>query len=115
MDFADGLDTYYQNRNVLKNVQLSWGIVEQSNVVSLGKKKFEIISIEQTSKSISLNNFSSNSKKIALIFGNEVKGIAQKIIDLSDKSVEINQYGVKKSMNVAVTTGIVLWSIINKK
>ena len=81
----------------------------------LRKKKFEIITIEQTSKSISLNKFSSNSEKIALIFGNEVKGINQKIIDLSDKSVEINQYGVKKSMNVAVTTGVVLWSIINKK
>ena len=80
---------------------------------NLRKQKFEIITVEQTSKSIALNAFTSNSKKIALIFGNEVKGISQKIIDLSDKSVEINQYGVKKSMNVAVTTGIVLWSIIN--
>jgi len=81
---------------------------------NLRNLEFEIISIEQTSKSIALNNFSSNSEKIALIFGNEVKGISNKIIKMSDACVEINQYGMKKSMNVAITTGIVLWSIINK-
>tara|TARA_Y100000994_G_scaffold246538_2_gene250051 strand:+ start:859 stop:1332 length:474 start_codon:yes stop_codon:yes gene_type:complete len=82
-------------------------------LVKLRNQKFEIIAIEQTSKSIALHKFSSSAQKIALIFGNEVKGISQKIINLADKSIEINQYGVKKSMNVAVTTGITLWSIIN--
>jgi len=62
---------------------------------------------------VSLKKFSTNSNKLALIFGNEVKGISQDIINMTQSCIEINQYGIKKSMNVAVTAGIVLWSMSN--
>ena len=68
----------------------------------------------QTENSIPLNEFQTESKKIALIFGNEVKGVSKEIIHLSEKCIEINQYGIKKSMNVSVAAGITLWAIKNK-
>ena len=83
-------------------------------LINLRKKNYTIIAVEQTEKSVSLNNFRSNNKKIALIFGNEVKGVSKECIQSSDQIIEINQYGIKKSMNVAVAAGIVLWTIVNK-
>tara|TARA_Y100001968_G_C19184762_1_gene632222 strand:- start:266 stop:739 length:474 start_codon:yes stop_codon:yes gene_type:complete len=79
----------------------------------LQKNQFEIIAIEQTKESVPLNEFSTTSNKLALIFGNEVKGISQNIINMTQSCVEINQYGIKKSMNVSVAAGIVLWSMAN--
>ena len=75
---------------------------------------YYIISIEQTNHSIPLKKFSNHSKKLAVIFGNEVKGVSEDSIRLSQSYVEINQYGIKKSMNVSVVAGIVLWAIVNK-
>ena len=49
------------------------------------------------------------------IFGNEINGISQSIIDLCDLSLEIPQWGTKHSMNISVVTGIVLWTIKLKK
>ena len=83
-------------------------------VIKLKKNNYEIIAVEQTNESISLNQFQTQAKKIALIFGNEVKGINKDIINLSDKCIEINQYGIKQSMNVSVAAGVVLWAIRNK-
>ena len=83
-------------------------------VIELKKNNYEIITVEQTNKSITLNQFQTQAKKIALVFGNEVKGVHKDIINLSDKCIEINQYGVKQSMNVSVAAGVVLWAIRNK-
>ena len=80
----------------------------------LKKNNYKIVAIEQTEKSISLKKFKTSKRKIALIFGNEVKGVSKKAINFSETSLEINQYGVKKSMNVSVVAGIVLWTILNK-
>ncbi len=82
-------------------------------VEKLQKKNYQIIAVEQTKKSIPLADFSTKSKKIALIFGNEVKGVSTEIIQHADDCIEIEQRGIKKSMNVSVATGIVLWSIRN--
>ena len=75
---------------------------------------YELIGVEQTEKSISLNEFKTYKKKIGLIFGNEIKGLSKDSIDLCKSFIEINQYGIKKSMNVSVIAGIVLWYISNK-
>ena len=80
----------------------------------LKNEGYQIIAVEQTEKSVSLNSFHTNAKKIALIFGNEVKGVSKESIVIADKCIQIRQYGVKQSMNVSVVTGIVLWSITNK-
>ena len=72
---------------------------------------YKIIAVEQTQKSISLENFQWNNEKILLIFGNEIDGVNQKLIDLSNSSIEIPQWGTKHSFNISVSAGMVLWSI----
>ncbi len=81
---------------------------------NLNNKDYDIISVEQTENSILLNEFETKSKKLALIFGNEIKGVSKYAIESSKLCLEINQYGIKKSMNVSVTAGIVLWTISNQ-
>ena len=84
-------------------------------VLDLRKEGFQIISIEQAYKSLKLENFiPKNDKKYAIIFGNEIKGIDQKIIDISDDIIEIPQFGTKHSLNVSVSAGIVIWDIFSK-
>jgi tRNA G18 (ribose-2'-O)-methylase SpoU len=51
----------------------------------------------------------SNVNKYALVFGNEVKGVQQKVVDISDFAIEIPQEGTKHSLNISVSAGIVLW------
>ena len=71
---------------------------------------FTIVSIEQTEKSVSLDKFiPEKGKKYALVFGNEVEGVRQDVVDASDLSIEIPQFGTKHSLNVSVCVGIVLW------
>ena len=53
-------------------------------------------------------------KKYAIIMGNEVKGVKQEVVDHCDGCVEIPQYGTKHSLNVSVTTGIVIWDFFKK-
>ncbi len=75
-----------------------------------------IISVEQAESSIMLQNFIiENDKKYALIFGNEVKGVQQDIVNISDSCIEIPQEGTKHSLNISVSAGIVLWDFYKKK
>ncbi|MFR6381692.1 MAG: TrmH family RNA methyltransferase [Odoribacter splanchnicus] len=68
----------------------------------------------RTAENTTAENFSlSPDQKYALIFGNEVKGVQQEVIDLSDGCIEIPQFGTKHSLNISVTVGIVLWQIIS--
>ena len=77
----------------------------------LKKKGIKIFSIEQTLNSISLKDFKVNKdSQYAFIFGNEVNGISQEVIDLCDGVIEIPQIGTKHSLNVSVTAGIIIWS-----
>ena len=78
------------------------------------KEGYTIISIEQTSHSIALGNYNWKNEKVLLVFGNEVDGVQQKIIDLSDFSLEIPQWGTKHSFNITVSAGIVLWDLKSK-
>lgn len=76
---------------------------------------YKIYSIEQAENSISLIDFEANpNQKQAFIFGNEVKGVDQEVINLSDGVIEIPQFGTKHSFNVSVTAGIVLWDVTRK-
>ena len=77
--------------------------------------KYRIISLEQTRASIPLTGFyPEKNTGYALVFGNEVKGVDQEIIDISDICLEIPQFGTKHSFNIAVSTGIVLWDFYTK-
>jgi tRNA G18 (ribose-2'-O)-methylase SpoU len=84
-------------------------------ILELKSKNYKIIALEQADQSIMLNLFSPDpNNSYAIILGNEVHGIEQKIIDLSDYCVEIPQFGTKHSFNVTVSNGIVLWDILLK-
>lgn len=79
-------------------------------VWKLKKEEYEVVAVEQTEKSIMLEKFPLDEQlKYALVFGNEVKGIEQDVINLCNESVEIPQFGTKHSFNVSVSAGIVLW------
>jgi 23S rRNA (guanosine2251-2'-O)-methyltransferase len=76
---------------------------------------YEIYSIEQAEASISLEEFyPKEGKKYAFIFGHEVKGVNQEIIDISDACIEIPQFGTKHSLNISVSAGIVIWDVFVK-
>ena len=80
----------------------------------LKKKEFLIYAIEQTKNSIYLQEVTYNLEKVALIFGNEVDGVGQNVINLSKNSIEIPQFGTKHSLNVSISYGIVLWHFASK-
>ena len=117
-----GISAQPPNKDIRKTALGSSESVEwkyEKNIeVAIQKLKDEgnkIISIEQTTNSISLENFKpSNNCKYAIIFGNEVNGIEQRTIDLSDMAIEIPQYGTKHSLNISVAAGIIIWNIFSK-
>ena len=89
-------------------------------VKKLKEEGYTIISIEQAENSISLEEAAKKiygdlsgsgkrEKKTALIFGNEVKGVSQSVVDASDYVIEIPQFGTKHSLNISVSAGMVMW------
>lgn len=84
-------------------------------VEALKKDGYLVYAIEQAESAIMLNNFMpSKRQKIAIIFGNEVKGVQQEVIDASTDVIEIPQVGTKHSLNIAVSVGIVMWDLYLK-
>jgi tRNA G18 (ribose-2'-O)-methylase SpoU len=78
---------------------------------ALKEKSYRIYAVEQAEKSIPLNKFCAE-EKMALVFGNEVYGVEQEIVDVCDSVIEIPQLGTKHSLNIAVSVGVVLWEIM---
>ncbi|RPD96696.1 TrmH family RNA methyltransferase [Aureibaculum marinum] len=84
-------------------------------IKKLKKENIEIASIEQAENSIELQNFyPTKDKKLAVVFGNEVKGVQQAVVSTSNYCIEIPQYGTKHSLNISVSCGVVLWDLFNK-
>ena len=84
-------------------------------ITSLQKDGVDVWAVEQVENAVYLNNFMpEEGKKYAVIFGNEVKGVSQKAIELCSGSIEIPQLGTKHSLNISVSTGIVVWDIFQK-
>lgn len=76
---------------------------------------YRIYAIEQVEGSIPLQDFRvADGERYALILGNEVKGVQQQVVDASDGSIEIPQFGTKHSLNVSVTGGMVIWEFARK-
>jgi len=78
----------------------------------LKQKNFKVFSVEQAVNSISLNCFENKNEAVAMIFGNEVYGVEQEVINVCDGVIEIPQLGTKHSLNISVSVGIVLWELI---
>jgi tRNA G18 (ribose-2'-O)-methylase SpoU len=75
-----------------------------------------VLGIEQAEGACLLHQFvPQKDNKYALIFGNEVRGIQQEVVDMGDGCVEIPQFGTKHSLNVSVSIGVVLWDFLVKQ
>lgn len=84
----------------------------QEAISELKQQNYYIASVEQAKNSVKLNDFVKPDQSIALVFGNEVYGVEQEIINHSDTCIEIPQFGSKHSFNVSVSMGIVLWELL---
>lgn len=80
----------------------------------LQKNNIKVYAIEQAENSLMLNKFNPTNAKIAVVFGNEVEGVQQEVINLCDGVIEIPQLGTKHSLNISVSCGIILWDLFNK-
>ena len=96
---------------------VDWEYVEDSLelVNQLKLEGTKVYSIEQAEGAVMLNDFQPETKTtIAVVFGNEVKGVQQKVVSASDAVIEIPQLGSKHSLNISVSTGVVLWDLFSK-
>ena len=81
-------------------------------VDELHREGYKVLSIEQCKGSTMLQDVHyTGNEKLAIVLGNEVKGVQQEVIDRSDGCIEIPQFGTKHSMNVSVTAGMVIWHL----
>ena len=97
-----------------ESVEWKYFETTEQALVELKENEFLIYAIEQTENSIYLQEFTYNLEKIALVFGNEVEGVGQNVINLSKNSIEIPQFGTKHSLNVSISFGVVLWHLANQ-
>jgi len=98
-----------------ESVDWEYSKILANKIKDLKDKGYIIVSIEQVDISVSLEKFNWDKlKKYAVVFGNEVKGVNNDIISLSDYCVEIPQFGTKHSFNISVSAGIVLWDYFLK-
>lgn len=82
---------------------------------TIQKDNYQIVAIEQAEGSLSLEQAEFQSEPTAFIFGNEVVGVSDEALALSNKCIEIPQFGTKHSLNISVSAGIVLWEYICQK
>ena len=79
-------------------------------VARLHREGYTVVSVEQTEHAVRLDTFQPEiGRRYAFVFGNEVAGVRQDVVDASDLSLEIPQWGTKHSLNVSVSVGVVLW------
>ena len=116
-----GITAVPPNKEIRKSAlgatdSVDWEYQESTKdvVLDLKKKGYLTIAIEQANKSIMLNDFSETNTPIAVVFGNEVNGVQQSVIDVCDNCIEIPQIGTKHSLNISVSVGVVLWDLFNK-
>lgn len=84
-------------------------------VRNLQKKGYVVFAVEQVEGSVSLENIELDpTKKYAVVMGHEVNGVQQSVVDACDYCLELPQYGTKHSLNVSVTTGIVIWEFFKQ-
>ncbi|WP_339663058.1 RNA methyltransferase [uncultured Polaribacter sp.] len=96
---------------------VTWEYVEDTLdlIEKLKSENVKVLAIEQAENSTKLDTFfPEKNQKYAIVMGNEVKGVQQKVVSASDLVIEIPQLGTKHSLNISVTTGVVLWDLFVK-
>lgn len=117
--FLCGITAFPPNREIRKTAlgsteSVEWEYCSDSVelIVRLKAESFQIVPVEQVRGAVSLQNLQLNiDKGLVLVFGHEVDGVGQEIIDQADYCLEIPQLGTKHSLNVGVAAGIVLWEV----
>ena len=96
---------------------VAWEYVEDTLelVTKLQQEGKKVYAIEQAENAVMLDKFEPlKDQTSAVIFGNEVKGVQQEVVTASDAVIEIPQLGSKHSLNISVSTGVVLWDLVSK-
>lgn len=84
-------------------------------VSELKAEGYRVYAVEQVDNSVALDEFSpAKSHRIAIVFGHEVSGVSEEVLQLVDGCLEIPQYGMKHSFNISVSAGIVIWELFRK-
>ncbi len=84
-------------------------------VEKLKAENIKVLAVEQAENSTKLDAFyPEKNQKYAIVMGNEVKGVQQEVVNAADFCLEISQLGTKHSLNISVTTGVVLWDLFQK-
>ncbi len=115
-----GITAQPPHREILKTAigataSVTWEYHEDTldAIERLRNDGYQIVAVEQAVESKSLEIFPfSEKEKYALVFGNEVTGVAQPVMDVIDHCIEIPQFGTKHSLNISVSIGVVLWEFI---
>jgi len=97
---------------------VSWEYREETTdaISELKEKGYMILSVEQTEGAVLLDQVQlSDNQKYALVFGHEIRGVDQDVVDMSDQCIEIPQYGTKHSLNISVAAGIVIWELFRRR
>ncbi len=118
-----GITAQPPHREILKTAigataSVAWEYHEDTirAIEKLRNDGYQIVAVEQAAESKTLEEFPfSENEKYALIFGNEVTGVAQPVMDLVDHCIEIPQFGTKHSLNISVSIGVVLWEFIRNR
>ena len=98
-----------------QSVKWAYCLTPQLAAEQLRGEGYTIIAVEQAEGSVMLNEFQPiQNKKYALIFGNEVNGVSDEVMNIVDACIEIPQFGTKHSFNIVVSAGIVLWDFFVK-
>jgi 23S rRNA (guanosine2251-2'-O)-methyltransferase len=97
---------------------MEWKYFKKANeaIEELRKESYKVFSVEQAVNSHPLQQIQiKENEKLALVFGNEVSGIEQTTIELTDGCIEIPQLGMKHSLNIATAVGVVLWEFVRTR
>ncbi len=117
-----GITAQPPHREILKTAigatdSMTWEHVSETETVitQLQKDNYHVVAVEQAAGSTSLPDFKwPADKKIALVFGNEVRGVSQGAMNLIDECLEVPQFGTKHSFNISVCAGIVVWELFRQ-
>ncbi|MEG0789495.1 MAG: RNA methyltransferase [Alistipes sp.] len=113
-----GITATPPNRDIHKTalgaeLTVAWSYIPRTIdcVLQLRKEGYKVYAVEQVEGAVMLDKFETRpDEKYALVFGNEVQGVDQQVVDNCDGSIEIPQIGTKHSLNVSVSGGVVLWN-----
>jgi tRNA G18 (ribose-2'-O)-methylase SpoU len=98
-----------------ESVQWEYREETMQAIEELKRKGYMVLSVEQAEGAVSLDNLKLSAReRYALVFGHEIRGVEQKVLDLSDSCIEIPQYGTKHSLNISVAAGIVIWHVFKQ-